>query len=78
MSVCKLSKIDVFIFSPENGSSYVHVPIDNQFLQCEIFPKVLGYFQNILLSEIMTRKLDPDLKIVGNFIVTFKDLALDK
>ena len=47
MSVCKLSKIDFFIFSPANGGSsslYVQVPIDNQFLQCEIFPKVLLYF----------------------------------
>ena len=47
MSVCKLSKIDFFIFSPANGgssSSYVQIPT-NQFLQGEIFPKVLRYFQ---------------------------------
>ena len=57
VSVCKLSKIDFFIFSPANGgssSSYVQIP-NNQFLQGEIFPKVLRYFQNILLREIMTR-----------------------
>ena len=44
MSVCKLSKIDFFIFSPAIGGSsslYVQVPIDNQFLQSEIFLKVL-------------------------------------
>ena len=58
VSVCKLSKIDFFIFSPANGGSsslYVQVPIDDQLLQCEIFPKVLGYFQNILLPELMAK-----------------------
>ena len=70
MSVCKLSKIDFFNFSPANGGSsslYVQVPIDNQFLQCEIFPKVLRYFQNILLPEIMTRKLEPDFENCRKF-----------
>ena len=46
MSVCKLSKIDFFIFPPANGGSsslYVRVPIDNQFLQYKIFPKLLRY-----------------------------------
>ena len=65
MSVCKLSKTDSFIFSPTNGgfdSLYVQVPIDNQFLHCEVFPKVLRYFQNILLPEIMTRKLELDFE----------------
>ena len=58
VSVCKLSKIDFFIFTPANGGSsslYVQVPIDDQLLQCEIFPKVLGYFQNILLPELMAK-----------------------
>ena len=45
VSVCKLSKIDFFIFTPVNGgysSLYVQVSTDDQLLQCEIFPKVLG------------------------------------
>ena len=45
VSVCKLSKIDFFIFTPLNGgysSLYVQVSTDDQLLQCEIFPKVLG------------------------------------
>ena len=70
MSVCKLSKINFFIFSPANGGSsslYVQVPIENQTLQCEIFPKVLHYFQNILLPEIMTMKLEPDFENCRKF-----------
>ena len=70
MSLCQLSKIEFFIFSPANGgisSLYVEVPIDNQFLQCEIFPKVLCCFQNILLPEIMTRKLESDFQDCRKF-----------
>ena len=70
MPVCKLSKTDFFIFSSANGGSsspYAQVPIGNQFLQCETFPKVLRYFQNILLPEIMTRKLEPDFENCRKF-----------
>ena len=70
VSVCKLSKIDFFIFSPANGGSSslcVQVLIDDQHLQCEIFPEVLGYFQNILLPEIITRKLEPDFENCSKF-----------
>ena len=76
MPVCKLSKTDFFIFSSANGGSsspYAQVPIGNQFLQCETFPKVLRYFQNILLPEIMTRKLEPDFENCH-----CQGLALDK
>ena len=81
MSVSNLSKIDFFIFSPANGGSsslYVQVPIDYQLLQSQFFPKVLSYFQNIMLSEIMTKNWILTLKIAENFIVTVKALALDK
>ena len=70
MPVCKLSKTDFFIFSSANGGSsspYAQVPIGNQFLQCETFPKVLRYFQNILLPEIMTRKQEPDFENCRKF-----------
>ena len=70
MPVCKLSKTDFFIFSSANGGSsspYAQVPIGNQFLQCETFPKVLRYFQNILLPEIMTKKLEPDFEYCRKF-----------
>ena len=70
MSVCKLSKIEFFIFSPANGGSislYIQVPIDNQFLQCENFQKVLHYLQNILLPEIKIRNLEHDFENSRNF-----------
>ena len=65
MLVRKLAKINFFILSRANGGSsglYGQARIDNQFLQSEIFPKFLRYFQNIFLPEIMTRKLDPDFE----------------
>ena len=70
MSVSNLSKIDFLPFSPAKGGSnslYVQVPIANQFLQSHIFPKVLSYFQNILLPKIMKRKLDPDFEDCTKF-----------
>ena len=70
MSLCKLAKIDFFVCSPANGGSsclYVQIPIDNQLLQCEIFPKVLRYFQNIFLPEIMRKKLESDFENCRKF-----------
>ena len=47
MLVCKLAKGNFFILSRASGGSsgsYGQVPIDNQFLQSEIFAKSLRYF----------------------------------
>ena len=71
ISASKLSKLHFFFFfPPANGGSssfYVQVPIDNQFLLSENFLKLLSHFRNILIPEIMTRKLDPEFENCRKF-----------